>query len=98
MMSETIETLERIRALLPLLRKITIRQVLDSGDEVISASGLDPWCINEGRATGDEPALSEWRYSEMRKFLDEEIGQRKELARIRAPFQKILDDLAEDND
>jgi hypothetical protein len=75
MMSDTIETLERIRALLPLLRKITIRQVLDSGDEVISAAGISPWCVNEGRAEGHEPAISDWRYTEMREVLDREIAK-----------------------
>jgi hypothetical protein len=96
MMSDTIETLERIRALLPLLRKITISQVLDSGDEVISAAGLNPWCVKEGRATSDERAISDWRYTEMRDFLDNEIAERQDLARRRAPFQKLIDELNQD--
>lgn len=95
---KNLEQLERIRALLPLLRKITIRQVLDSGDEVISATGLNPWCVNEGRAQGDEPAISDWRYAEMREFLDEEIHYRQEMARITAPFRAITDDLERDLD
>jgi len=33
---------------------VTIRQVFDAGDDAITASGLSPWCINEGQAAGDE--------------------------------------------
>jgi len=42
---------ERAAVLLPLL---TVRQVIDAGDRAIDAAGLNPWCINEGRATGHE--------------------------------------------
>lgn len=38
----------------PLLALLTVRQVIEGGDDAIQASGLNPWCINEGRATGDE--------------------------------------------
>ena len=37
-----------------LLRLLTIRQIIEGGDETIEASGLNPWAMNEGLATGDE--------------------------------------------
>lgn len=42
---------QKASVLLPLL---TVRQVIDAGDKAINAAGLNPWCINEGRATGHE--------------------------------------------
>ena len=44
----------------PLVALLTVRQVIQGGDDVIAASGLNPWCINEGRATGDEPISAWW--------------------------------------
>ena len=38
---------------------VTVRQVIDAGDEAIEAAGLNPWCINEGRAEGYE-RISTW--------------------------------------
>ena len=38
-----------------LLRLLTVRQVIEAGDDAIKAAGLNPWCMNEGLATGDEP-------------------------------------------
>lgn len=46
--------LERLRTLASL---VTIRQVIAAGHEAIDAAGLNPWCINEGLATGDERIL-----------------------------------------
>lgn len=43
--------LERAQTLLSLL---TVKQVVEGGDETIQAAGLDPYCINEGLAQGDE--------------------------------------------
>jgi hypothetical protein len=60
MVGELVEALERMQALLPLMRLITVRQAIEAGDRVINACGLNPWCINEGRATGSEPAISSW--------------------------------------
>lgn len=42
---------ERLSVLASLL---TVRQVIEAGDRYIEAAGLNPWCINEGQATGDE--------------------------------------------
>lgn len=55
---------EELRAKLdrarPLVALLTVRQVIQGGDDAIAASGLNPWCINEGRATGDEPIGTWW--------------------------------------
>ena len=45
------EALERADKLVGL---VTIKQVLDGGDAAISASGINPWCVNEGLADGSE--------------------------------------------
>jgi hypothetical protein len=42
----------------------TVRQIIEGGDEAIGAAGLNPWCINEGLATGDEPHDVTWRLYE----------------------------------
>lgn len=44
--------LERAR---PLVALLTVRQVIEAGDDAIAAAGLNPWCMNEGLARGDEP-------------------------------------------
>jgi hypothetical protein len=44
------ETLAALERCLPLLRLLTIGQVIAGGDKAIDASGLNPWCLNEGRA------------------------------------------------
>lgn len=44
----------------PLVALLTVRQVIQGGDDAIEASGLNPWCINEGRATGDERIGTWW--------------------------------------
>jgi hypothetical protein len=69
-----IEDLQRIKTILPLLRTLTVRQAIAAGDEVNDACGLNPWCMNEGRADGSEPALSQWRYEESHESLDRAIA------------------------
>lgn len=51
---------EAAEQVLPLLRLLTVRQVIDGGDEAIAAASLNPRCMNEGIATGDE-RISPWR-------------------------------------
>ena len=63
------EALERIEPMIPLLQMITVRQVIEAGPSAISAAGLDPWCVNEGRATGDEPAIAAWKFDDLRSAL-----------------------------
>jgi hypothetical protein len=58
-MSDNAELIAALRRALPLIRLLTVRQVIEAGDEAIDAAGLNPWCINEGRATGDE-FISGW--------------------------------------
>ncbi len=48
--------MDKVEAARILLGKITVRQVIGSGEDVIAAVGLNPWCINEGLAAGDESA------------------------------------------
>lgn len=55
-----LEALERAR---PLVALLTVRQVIEAGDDAIAAAGLNPWCMNEGLARGDEPIAAhfiEW--------------------------------------
>lgn len=37
-----------------LVRLLTVRQVIEAGDEAIDAAGLNPYCMNEGLAEGHE--------------------------------------------
>lgn len=53
-----VAALEEARVLVGLL---TVRQVIEAGDEAIMASGLNPWCMNEGRADGSE-RISTWSF------------------------------------
>lgn len=46
---------DAMESMLPLIRMLTVRQVVQAGDDAINAVGLHPWCIAEGLATGDEP-------------------------------------------
>jgi hypothetical protein len=48
------DLVEALKRVLPLLRLLTVRQVIEAGDEAITAAGLNPWCINEGLAEGSE--------------------------------------------
>ena len=60
--SDEVETaLRRAEVLVPLL---TVRQVIEAGTEAIEAAGLNPWCIAEGRATGDERIGKVWWLTE----------------------------------
>lgn len=45
------EQMERIKTLLSL---ITVGQVIDAGPAAIDASGLNPWCLNEGRGRRED--------------------------------------------
>lgn len=47
------EVLDALRRARVLVRPLTVRDALRS-DRAIEAAGLNPWCVNEGRATGDE--------------------------------------------
>lgn len=46
--------LKSCQRLLVLARLLTVRQVIEAGDDAIKAAGLNPWCLNEGLARGDE--------------------------------------------
>ena len=61
MSADLAERLEAISDLLPLLELLTVRQVIEAGEPYITAAGLNPWCINEGLATGDERAIGQWK-------------------------------------
>lgn len=50
----------------PLVALLTVRQVIEAGGEALEASGLNPWCVNEGLAQGGE-RLDPW-------WLDAGIG------------------------
>lgn len=54
---DTVKVLKRCRVLVDLL---TVRQVMDAGDAAIEAAGLNPWCLNEGLATGEEHIDAWW--------------------------------------
>jgi hypothetical protein len=56
-----VELREQLKSLVRIMPDMTIRDILDRGDEVIEASGLNPWCVNEGLATGDELHDVTWR-------------------------------------
>lgn len=65
-----------LKNILPLLRLLTVRQVIEAGEPYITASGINPWCINEGLATGDERAISEWRIESWQDALDAAIEEK----------------------
>lgn len=54
---ELVAALERCQKLVSL---VTIRQCVDDGNPAIQAAGLNPWCINEGLATGEENISTWW--------------------------------------
>lgn len=56
--TELLEALKLAKTLLD-LGHITVRMVFDAGIETVNAVGLNPWCMREGLATGDEP-ISPW--------------------------------------
>lgn len=43
-----------------LLRLVTVGQVVAAGDAAISASGVNPWAMNEGLAEKDSPISTHW--------------------------------------
>jgi len=51
--AELLAVAKRAAVLLP-LAQITIGDVLREGDAAIAAAGINPWCVNEGRASGHE--------------------------------------------
>ena len=48
---EVIAVLKRAKILIEI---ISVKQVLESDNDIIFASGINPWCVNEGTATGYE--------------------------------------------
>ncbi len=50
-------TLRRAKVLVEL---VTVRQAIQAGDAAIEAAGLNPYAMNEGLATGDEPLGTWW--------------------------------------
>jgi hypothetical protein len=46
-----VKALERAQKL---VRLVTVRQVIESGDDAIEAAGINPWAMNEGLAEGHE--------------------------------------------
>lgn len=50
-----LDALKRARILLDI---VTIGQVIDSDNKVITASGLNPWCVNEGASRNDKINLN----------------------------------------
>jgi hypothetical protein len=53
------ELIAALRRAQQLVRLLTVRQVIAAGDDAIDAAGLNPYCINEGQASGDE-RISVW--------------------------------------
>jgi len=70
---QRLDDLKSMRTLLPLLRLLTVRQVIDAGDEAINACGLNPWCLNEGRAEPEDRAFDHWRSDRIKEMLDDFI-------------------------
>lgn len=60
MTSKVKELVEAAKRAQVLLRAVTVRRVLEAGSDVIEASGLNPWCVNEGRADGSESIGTWW--------------------------------------
>lgn len=49
------DMLKTLKKAQTLLRLLTVRQVIEAGwDEIAAAAGLNPYCLNEGLASGDE--------------------------------------------
>lgn len=48
------DLLKALKVAAQLLQTVTIRQVFELGTDAVNAVGLNPWCMNEGRASGDE--------------------------------------------
>lgn len=71
--ADRIEALEGaikpLRALLPLLKCVTLRQAVDAG--IHDQLGWCPYALNEG-ADENAPALSGWRLAEIKRVLEPE--------------------------
>lgn len=61
------ELLEALKVAVKLLGLVTVRQVIEAGNDAIEAVGLNPWCMNEGRATGDEQIPLDFIYRAISK-------------------------------
>jgi hypothetical protein len=48
------ELIEAAKRADKLIRLLTVRQVIEAGDEYIEAAGLNPYCMNEGLAEGGD--------------------------------------------
>jgi hypothetical protein len=48
------DLLDACKRLQRLASLLTVRQVIEAGEEAIEAAGHNPWFMNEGLATGDE--------------------------------------------
>lgn len=55
--THALTALRRASHLVPL---VTVRQVIESGDDAIDAAGLNPYCMNEGLADGHERICCWW--------------------------------------
>lgn len=77
-----VTNLLRIKQALTLLKECppSIKEVLRAGDTAINASGLNPWCCNEGLAEGHEKVRVD--IGDLLDELDAEIlkSQAEELA------------------
>lgn len=61
---QLLSALERCKRLVGL---ISVRQVIENGGSAIDAAGLNPWCMNEGLATGAELISTWWLESAIAK-------------------------------
>ncbi len=62
---QMVEELQRARVLLQVL---TVRDIIRAGDEAIEASGLNPWCVNEG--ADPNARFDPWRISALLRQVD----------------------------
>jgi hypothetical protein len=71
-LSLTKEDLSQIDQCLLLLAACppTIGQILDSGDRAINASGLNPYCVNEGLATREDRHYP-WKIEHLRQKIQQ---------------------------
>jgi hypothetical protein len=76
LLSQIEEMREREKRTNVLLRLLTVGQILRGGDEAILAAGLDPWCVNEGRAEMDDRWTPPWANTALLSQTDE--GERME--------------------
>lgn len=54
------DVLQSVQRLVTLAELVTVRQAVDAGHEACDAAGLNPWCMNEGTATGNERVYLWW--------------------------------------